>query len=561
MPRLHASLCILALCWIACSSGSRGGTDPQTPGTPSDPQNPSSEIAPAAGSEWYRKAVFYEVFVRSFQDSNGDGKGDLRGLISRLDYLNDGDPGTTQDLGVDVLWLMPVFDSPSYHGYDVVDYERIEPDYGTVEDFELLCAEAHRRGMRVILDFVINHSGVGHPWFVESASSRTSPKREWYVWRDQDPGWKQPWSQFSNEPTWHSRNGAYYYGVFWEGMPDLNMQNAELRAEVKRLASLWLSRGADGFRLDAARYLIETGAGGGQADTPETHAFWKEFAAYVRSVKPDAVLVGENWSTTPIVATYYGSTKDVPGGDELPLNFNFPLSEKILAGLNAGNATPIAAKLAEMAGVYPAGVSDAPFLTNHDMVRVATQLSGNAGRLANAAALLLTLPGAPFLYYGEELGLANGTTNNDEAKRTPMPWDDSAGGGFTTGTPWFGFAPGNGRNVAAQASASGSLLSRYRALIHTRQASEALSRGGLKLFTSTKGVSATLAFVRTLGEERVLVVHNLTDGNVSAGPFSIPGSTAEILFADSNVSALSGTADGWQTNLPARATGIWRLKP
>jgi glycosidase len=521
------------------------------------------EIAPAVGSEWFRKAVFYEVFVRSFQDSNGDGKGDLRGLISRLDYLNDGDPGTTKDLGVDALWLMPVFDSPSYHGYDVVDYERIEPDYGTVADFEQLCAEAHRRGMRVIVDFVINHSSVEHPWFVESASSRSSPKRDWYVWKDQDPGWKQPWSQFSNTPTWHPRNGAYYYGVFWGGMPDLNMQSAGLRAEVKRLASLWLSRGVDGFRLDAARYLIETGGGAGQADTPETHAFWKEFAAHVRQVKPDAVLVGENWSTTPIIARYYGSTAQVPGGDELPLNFNFPLSEQILEGLKANNAVPIASRLAQVASTYPAGVSDAPFLTNHDMVRVATQLSGSAGRLASAASLLLTLPGAPFLYYGEELGMANGTANNDEAKRTPMPWEGTASGGFTSGAPWYGFAPGHtaGANVAAQTSAADSLLSRYRALIRARHSSEALSRGGLRLFTATTGVSSTLAFERWLGEERVLVAHNLTDSNVTAGPFSVPGTTREILFADPNVSNLSSTLSGWQVNLPARATGIWRIKP
>jgi glycosidase len=563
MSRLHASLILFAMTGVACGSGSGGGPTPQPPGnTPGSPNSPA-EIAPAAGSEWYRKAVFYEVFVRSFQDSNGDGKGDLKGLLSRLDYLNDGDPNTTQDLGVDALWLMPVFESPSYHGYDVVDYERIESDYGTLEDFELLCAEAHRRGMHVILDFVINHSGVGHPWFVESASSPTSAKRDWYVWKQQDPGWKQPWSQFSNDPTWHARNGAYYYGVFWSGMPDLNLQNAELRAEVKRLASLWLSRGADGFRLDAARYLIETGGGPGQADTRETHAFWKEFAAHVRQAKPDAMLVGENWSTTPIVATYYGSTANVPGGDELPLNFNFGISEQILAGVNSGNAAPIAAKLAEMARVYPAGVSDAPFLTNHDMVRVGTQLGGNAGKLATAAALLLTLPGSPFLYYGEELGMSNGTASNDEAKRTPMPWDDTAGGGFTTGSPWFSFSPGHtaGRNVAAQANAPGSLLSRYRALIRARHASEALSRGGLKLLSSTQGSQAMLSFVRTLGEERVLVVHNVTDYSVTAGPFDLPGSTSEVLFADSNVSALSKTASGWQASLPARATGIWRLKP
>jgi alpha-amylase len=396
MSRLPLSLIVFVLTGWACGGGPSSEQPPS--GNPS--QGTPKEIAPAADGAWYRKAVFYEVFVRSFQDSDGDGKGDLKGLISRLDYLNDGDPNTTQDLGVDALWLMPVFASPSYHGYDVVDYERINPDYGTEEDFEQLCAEAHRRGMRVILDFVINHTGADHPWFVESASSLTSPKRDWYVWKEQDPGWRQPWDLFSNTPTWYPRNGAYYYGVFWGGMPDLNVRNAEVRAELKRLASLWLARGADGFRLDAARYLIETGSGGGQADTPETHAFWKEFSAHVRQVKPDAVLVGENWSTTPVIASYYGSTKEVPGGDELALNFDFPLSEQILAGIKAGNAVPIASKLVDLANSYPAGTSDAPFLTNHDMVRVGSQLSGDGSKLANAAALLLTLPGAPFLYYG-----------------------------------------------------------------------------------------------------------------------------------------------------------------
>ena len=519
-------------------------------------------LAPPAGNQWYQHAVFYEVFVRSFQDSNGDGKGDLPGLISRLDYLNDGNPNTTTDLGVDALWLMPVFDSPSYHGYDVVDYERIEPDYGTVEDLERLCAEAHRRGMRVIVDFVINHTSSQHPWFVESASSPDSPRRDWYMWSDRDLGWKPPWDIFATGTTWHPRNGAYYYGVFWGGMPDLNLKTPAVREEMKRLASFWLARGVDGFRLDAARYLIETGGGvTSQADTPETHAFWKEFAAHVRSVKPDAVLVGENWTSTSIIATYYGSTARVPMGDELPLNFNFPLAEQMMKATREGNATGLAVKLAEMRTHYPAGVADAPFLTNHDHVRVATQLGKNAGQLANAAALLLTLPGAPFLYYGEEVGMANGTTANDEAKRTPMPWNADTGGGFTTGTPWFSFAPGREQaNVAAQVDAPGSLLSRYRGLIRARHASEALARGGLALLTSTQGSSPTLAFVRTLGEERVLVVHNLTDAAATAGPFELPGEPAEALFADSSVGSPSRSDGLWSVSLPARATGIWRLR-
>jgi alpha-amylase len=526
------------------------------------PAPPPVELAAPAGNHWYNRAVFYQVFVRSFQDSNGDGKGDLPGLISRLDYLNDGDPSTTTDLGVDALWLMPVFASPSYHGYDVVDYERIHPDYGTNADFERLCAEARRRGMRVIVDLVLNHTSSQHPWFEESASSPSSPRRNWYVWSDRDLGWKQPWDIFNNHPTWHQRNGAWYYGVFWGGMPDLNFQTAAVREEARRIATFWLQRGVDGFRLDAARYLIETGASGGQADTPETHAFWREFATHVRRVKPDAVLVGENWASTPVIATYFGSTRTVPGGDELQLNFNFPLAEEVLKAIQEGNATGISLKLAEMRTHYPRGVTDAPFLTNHDQVRVATRLGGDAGRLANAAALLLTLPGSPFLYYGEEVGLANGSTrHDDEYKRTPMPWNDSAGGGFTTGTPWFPFAPGRqSANVAAQTNAPGSLLSRYRTLIHTRNASQALERGGLTLLSPTTGKSSTLAFLRTLDEERVLVVHNLTGSNVTAGPFPLEDESAQVLFADPSVGALSGGPGAWSVTLPARASGIWRLR-
>ncbi|WP_375755939.1 alpha-amylase family glycosyl hydrolase [Corallococcus exercitus] len=548
----------LSLCGAALLSAC-AGSSPSTPVTP--PASGNITLAAPAGDAWYRGAVFYEVFVRSFQDSNGDGVGDLPGLISRLDYLNDGNPATKDDLGVDALWLMPVFASPSYHGYDVTDYERIQTAYGSLEDLQRLCDEAHRRGMRVILDFVINHTSSQHPWFVDSASSPQSAKRDWYQWRANNPGWAQPWDIYSQTNTWHQQDSGWYYGAFWGGMPDLNLQTPAVREEMKRLATLWLQRGVDGFRLDAARYLIETGSGAGQADTPETHAFWKEFSAHVRSVKPDAVLVGENWSETPSVGKYYGSTATVPGGDELPLNFNFPLSARVIEGINAGNGGGVAAKLLEMKNNYPAGVADAPFLTNHDMVRLATQFTHDGAKLGLAASVLLTLPGAPFLYYGEEVGLGNGNANNDESKRTPMPWTAAAGGGFTTGSPWYAFSSGRETaNVEAQRSNPGSLLSRYRSLIHARQGSEALRNGGLRLFTPTTGVSRSLAFVRTLGDEQVLVVHNFSTAQESVGPFDVEATTAEPLFLDPGVTPLSGGTGAWKTSVPARSTGIWRLR-
>lgn len=521
---------------------------------------PAPSRAATAGwdHEWARGAVFYEVFVRSFQDSDGDGVGDLPGLISRLDDLNDGDPATTADLGVDALWLMPVFESPSYHGYDTTDYLKIDPDYGTNADFLRLLHEAHRRGIRVIVDLVVNHSGSGHPWFVSAAASPASPYRGWYVWSATDPGWKQPWG--GNTGTWHAGGGAYYYGVFWSGMPDLNWRSPALRSELRRIASLWLERGVDGFRLDATRYLVETGAGGGQADTPETHAALKEFAAHVRRVKPGAFVVGENWADTGVVASYYGSNT-VPGGDELPASFNFPLSDRILRAVTTGDGVPVAAKLDEVTRSYPKGAIDAPFLTNHDQVRLATQLGRSRGRLRNAAAVLLTLPGAPFLYYGEEVGIENGPTGGDESKRTPMPWDATPGGGFTTGTPWFAFAPGRETaNVAAQSGDPASLLSRYRELIRVRKASPALAKGELVLLSPTSGVSPFLAFLRRTGAETVLVVHNLSDTFVSAGPLAVEGTAFERLFADAGSADPSGGPGSLRVYLPGRGTGIWRVR-
>jgi alpha-amylase len=503
---------------------------------------------------WANGAVFYEVFVRSFQDSDGDGSGDLKGLISRLDYLNDGDPRTSSDLGVDALWLMPLFASPSYHGYDVVDYEKINPDYGTNADFEQLIADAHRRGIKIVVDLVLNHTSVEHPWFRESASSPSSPKRDWYVWSPNELRWPQPWNP--DGQTWHARKGAFYYGLFWSGMPDLNFRTPAVREEAKRIATLWLRRGVDGFRLDAARHLFEDGPGDGQSDRPQTHAFWKEFAAHVRSVKPDAALIGENWSETPVIAAYYGSTDVVPGGDELSLNFNFPLARRIIEGVQAGDAAGIGAKLAELKSTYPPGATDVPFLTNHDQRRVASELNDDPGRLRSAAAVLLTLPGTPFLYYGEEIGMGNGPEAGDEAKRTPMPWNPSAGGGFTTGQPWYELAPGHQRvNVAGQTGDPGSLLSRYRKLIRARQASAALRAGALELLQSS---GPLLAFLRTDGRERLLVVHNLGDRQQSAA-LSVGAAAAEPLFADDGVSLdfSGGTA---RVSIAPHASAVLRLR-
>lgn len=506
--------------------------------------------AVAGPSPWWNGAVFYEVFVRSFQDTNGDGKGDLAGLISRLDYLNDGDPATTSDLGVDALWLMPIFASPSYHGYDATDFLSVNPDYGTSADLDRLVAEAHRRGMKVVLDLMLNHTSTLHPWF--QASTRGGEKRDWYVWSETDLGWGQPWNP--NGRTWHKRNGAWYYALFWEGMPDLNYRTPAVREEAKRIARYWLARGVDGFRLDAVKHLVETGPGPGQAGNPETHAFLKEFAAAVKAAKPDAVLVGEVWSETAEIAPYFGR-----GGDELDVLFDFPLAAAVVEAARTGDAGKVAAKLAENAATYPPGAVTAPFLTNHDMQRVATQLGSDAAKLRVAASLFLTLPGAPFVWQGEELGMQNGPSGDDEWKRTPMAWDASPGGGFTTAArPWQPFSPGKETaNVAAQAGDPGSLLARYRALVRARHASAALQRGDLRPVPAGPGV---LAFLRRTGDETVLVAHNLGAEPATLEVAAPAGSgTPEPLFADPGAAA-SPVPGGTRLVLPPRASGAWRLR-
>ncbi len=515
----------------------------------------SAPAAPAVTQwdhDWARGAVFYEIFVRSFADSDGDGVGDFKGLTGKLDYL--------KDLGVDALWLMPIFASPSYHGYDTIDYEKIEPGYGTGEDFDRFLAAAHSRGIKVILDLVVNHSSNQHPWFIDSASSPRSPHRNWYVWRGDDPGWKQPWA--NSGPTWHrnDKDGQFFYGIFWSGMPDLNYSEPAVRQEMERIATHWLAKGVDGFRLDATRHLFANGPGEQQNNQPETHAYLKELAAAVRKAKPQAVMVGENWvDTEELIAPYFGSTAQVAGGDELPMNFDFPLEQEILDGVNAGEAAGIGARLEEVNETYPPGVIDTPFLTNHDQTRLATQLHNDAAKQRLAAAILLTLPGAPFLYYGEELGLQTAAGVPDQLKRTPMPWDATPGAGFTTAAkPWFDFAPGRETaNVAAETGDPASHLSHYRRLIRLRHASPALMKGTLTVLSPTKSSTRVLAFVRETDGERVLVLHNVGTTDVQAGPYDLKAGSAERLLG-SDDAAVKG-ADGWSFKLPAGASGVWRL--
>jgi alpha-amylase len=491
---------------------------------------PAQEACPPyrAGQleHWGRDAVFYQVFVRSFFDSNGDGIGDFKGLTSKLDYINDGNPATESDLGVTALWLMPITQSPSYHGYDTTDYDHIEQDYGMDEDFAAFTKEAHRRGLRVVMDLVLNHCSSKHPWFVEASSSATSPHHDWFVWRKDDPHWPQPWS---SNPTWHyvPSLGLFYYGLFWDGMPDLNYENPAVRHEMTETALRWLRKGVDGFRLDAARHMIEAGSREKMAGSPETHAWWREFGAALRKEFPEVLLVGENWTNVAEVSEYYGTKP----GEELDASFDFDLSGAFIQALSAGSALPIEDALCQVARSDPPHALDATFLTNHDMIRVMTQLRGDRDKARLGAALLLTLPGVPFVYYGEELGMTNGPGGADEEKRTPMQWTPE--GGFTTGTPWRHYQDNVGSvNVQSEEADAGSLLHEYRRLVRLRLAHAALAHGGFEPLKATGPAADTvLAFERSDKTERLLVLANLGENAVATVQLEPgPGPVSKALY-------------------------------
>jgi glycosidase len=310
--------------------------------------------------------TWYEIFVRSFADSNGDGIGDLAGLTSKLDYLNDGDPATTEDLGITGIWLMPVAESVSYHGYDVTDYSGVEPDYGDRSALRSFVQAAHERGILVIVDFVINHTSSQHAWFQDALAG--GPHRDWYVWSETDPGWPPA----AGPNPWHQTEaGDYYYGAFSEAMPDLNVANPEVAAEIDRIAADWLDDlGVDGFRIDAARHLIETD-GAHQINTPETLAWLAAFASKVHAAHPDALILGEVYDVSKNAGRY------VP--DSADLTFDFSLASAIVSGIQGRRTPPIQTALGETLAFWPVN-REASFLTNHDQNRVMSRPSATSRR-------------------------------------------------------------------------------------------------------------------------------------------------------------------------------------
>src|SRR5216110_494633 len=483
----------------------------------------ASGVAPA----WTRGAVCYEVFVRSFYDSNGDGIGDLNGLIEKLDYI--------AKLGASCIWLMPVAKSPSYHGYDVSDYYRVEPAYGTNDDFKRLVAEAHRRGIVVLVDMVLNHSSSEHPYFQAALHDTTSPYRAWYRFAPAPLG-KGP----HGGDDWHRSpvRDEYYYGVFWSGMPDLNYQTPAVRDEAKKIATFWLrDLGADGFRLDAVPYLVEEGTC--LMGCPGTHAFLHEYAAHIDSVKPGAYTVGEAWGNIDEMMPYYP--------DQLTSYFGFELADSLLSAVRTGSAAGLLTGFVRLQDTLPA-YRWSPFLSNHDQTRVLTALGGGVTRAKQAATLLLTLPGLPFIYYGEEIGMTG--DKPDPRLRTPMQWSPRAGVGFTTGPAWEAQQPDSMVvNVALEDTDPGSLLNLYRKLIHLRRQNDALATGTLVPLSASSPRVAT--YVRRAGDHVVLVVANLgaapaSGVSISSGEGVLPPGryAARNLLGGPNGRTLQVHADG-----------------
>jgi len=448
-----------------------------------------------------------------------------------------------QELGIKGIWLMPINPSPSYHGYDVTDYYAVNPDYGTMDDFKHLLEEAHKRDIKVIIDFVMNHTSSKHPWF-RSALTPGSKYHDWYKWSETNPGTAGPWGQ----TAWYrARTGQYYYAIFWDQMPDLNFDNPAVRREINKITSFWLADAAvDGFRLDAIRYMVEDQQ---LADSKANHAYLEEWGTYYRTINPKAFTVGEAWTSNISVRKYTNTNL------ELDSAFNFDLSAAMLKSVNESNSGYVRATLQNTLRHFPEQ-DNANFITNHDMNRIISQIGGKdrQEKAKILAGILLTTPGIPFLYYGEEIGMSG--MKPDEMIRTPMQWSNAANAAFTEGEPWEAVNPDFPLvNVARQTDDDTSLLEFYRTLIQLRNAHSALRVGDTYVAESSS--NRLLSYLRSGDDTLFLIVINLDDVpidqydlNISTGPFS-GQYRGESLLDDTNINPLSASPNGgFETYVP-----------
>jgi maltose alpha-D-glucosyltransferase / alpha-amylase len=487
---------------------------------------------------WYMNAFFYEVHIRAFCDSNADGKGDIPGLINKLDYI--------KNLGIDCIWILPMYPSPlKDDGYDIEDYYDVISDYGTIDDFKRLVKEAHQRGLKVIADLVLNHTSDQHPWFQKSRSDPHSKYRDYYVWSETNDKYNDARIIFLDTEdsnwTYDEEAGMYFWHRFYSSQPDLNYDNPQVREEMKNVMDFWLDIGIDGFRADAVPYLIER-EGTNCENLPETHAILKEFRTHLDENYDGKILLAEANQWPEDVRPYFGD------GDEFHMGFHFPVMPRIFMALKRSDATPIHWIMSKTPEI-PENTQWCTFLRNHDELtlemvteeerqwmwseyaplrrmrlnlgvrrRLAPLLDNDQRKILLANAILYSLPGAPIIYYGDEIGMGDNIWLPDRnGVRTPMQWDDSLNAGFSDAKPETLYAPVieageytyQQINVSNAEADSESLLNKLRHLIAVRKSFPTFSRGKYKFLA--KEQTQCLALLRSNNSDNILCLNNLSE--------------------------------------------------
>jgi len=507
---------------------------------------------------WYKNAVFYEISVRAFKDSNGDGNGDLRGLTEKLDYL--------KTLDVDCIWIMPIYPSPlKDDGYDIADYYSVDKAFGSLDDLKELIHSAHERDISIVMDLVLNHTSDEHPWFQASRSDRNSPYRDYYVWSDTDQKYKDARVIFvDTEPsnwTWDEKTSQYYWHRFYASQPDLNFDNPKVQEEMFNVARFWLDLGIDGFRADAVPYLIER-EGTNCENLPETHAFLKRLRSFMDENYPGRILLCEANQYPEDVRPYFGD------GDEFHMGFHFPIMPRIYMALKKGRYEDMAEIMRRTPSI-PENCQWCTFLRNHDELtlemvtpeerqwmweqyapeprmklnlgirrRLAPLLDNDRHKIELANSLLFTLPGSPIIYYGDEIGMGDNIDLPDRnGVRTPMQWDDSPNAGFSAGKPFSEFVKGElgyqHVNVARQINESDSLFNSIKKMIAIRKKHAAFGSSSMEWVET--GNSAVAVYIRHNSNDTLLILNNMSS---SVEVVSIPPEyqkTYSDLFADRTI--------------------------
>jgi maltose alpha-D-glucosyltransferase/alpha-amylase len=537
---------------------------------------------------WYKDAVFYELYVRAFHDSNGDGIGDLPGITARLDYL--------QTLGVDAIWLLPINPSPLRDdGYDVSDHYNIHPMYGTLDDFHSLVSEAHRRGLKIVIELIPNHTSDQHPWF-QASRDPNHPEharyRDYYIWSETDGRYKDARIIFldSEKSNWSydPLRKAYYWHRFFYHQPDLNYDNPEVQRAMLRVVQFWIDQGADGIRVDAPPYLFER-EGTSCENLPETHAYLKRLRAFVDAYAPGTMLLSEANQWPEDVRPYFGD------GDEMHMNFHFPLMPRIFMALAKANRASIVDILARTPSL-PEACQWGIFLRCHDELtlemvtpderqfmwdfyapeprmrlnlgirrRLAPLLDNDRRKIELANSLLFTLPGSPFVYYGDEIGMGDNIWLNDrDGVRTPMQWNARPGAGFSAAplekwyAPLIDQAPYAAAqvNVADQRANPDSLFNTMRCMIRARKAHKAFGWGSFEWLTSCP--EAVAGYWRTYKNERLLVLNNLSaEAQTVEVNRAMPASPWCVILSSPGIELASGSAPGRLTIVLNPYQYIW----